>query len=62
MSDFREHMIGTYKSRMEAENKRAHKAIEDGEYEIAALAVTSAAKCKAAIDEIEFWMECEEDD
>lgn len=57
-----EHTVTDYEARMKRANARAIKAITNGEYETASAAVTEAARCKAAIEELEFWMECENDD
>lgn len=52
--------IGSYKARMERYKKMAKDAIDDDMYDTAAGCLAQAAKCKGAIEDLEFVLECSE--
>lgn len=57
---FLDDSIRSYKARMEHYKKMAREAIDENMFDTAAECITQAAKCKGAIEELEFTIECME--
>lgn len=58
--EFIQTSIGSYNARLEYEERRAINAIAEHDYQIAALAISEAAKLDGAIKELEFLLEAME--